>query len=1113
MKGQWILLFLLAIFVKKKTDSEENSIFCKIASPIASPCSITKISVINFLHVTKRLLKSDLDQRSIPQATSTPTFLLLLLAGDISLNPGPRPPKFPCLICQKACKWTTPCVRCDSCHGWYHQNCMAMPDQIFQALNNISWECVHCGLPNFSLTLFDTIIVNDTNSFSALNSTHVDTSGSEVSFSCPGATSSPTSTSGRLTTGGTNLKYQQRKEHPMRIVVVNCQSVQGKKPLIENLSDATGADVIIGTESWLKNDINSNEVFPDGFVAYRKDRHKSEGGGVFILVSSRYESCEPDELFNSPECELLWVKVKIKGQKDLFISSMYRSQTTRPGYFDPLRDCLQKIPQDAHIWLGGDFNLPDIDWPSNSFIPCGQYPALSKELLSVTSDFNLEQINHKPTRITEDVSNVLDLFFTNNTTLVTNADTLPGISDHDILVIESSLRPFTPKKPPRNIFQYKKADFNAIQQELDNGFEHFKNETSTMCPEDMWKIFKDKIHQLMKQFIPTKVVKFGNQSKPWISQKIKNQRKKLQRCHKLAKRSANSKDRKHYTEMRSKVQKLERQAYWKYINDLIEPPPEESSHSANNQKKFWTYIKSLRRDNTGVAPLKDQGILYSSAKDKANILNQQYYSVFTQEDLTNIPSPNGQPFPAMDDILVTEDGVRKLLQLTNPHKASGPDGIPARFLKECASSLAPYLTLVFNCTLSHGQVPNDWKTANVSAIFKKGNRSSASNYRPVSLTSLICKIQEHIIVSSIMRHLNQHNILTDAQHGFRPRRSCETQLLTLCHELSTSLDNSKQTDLVILDFSKAFDRVPHKRLLNKLQHYGVRGSTLPWISAFLSNRSQQVVLDGEISDQVPVVSGVPQGTVLGPLLFLLFINDLPDLLKSKVRLFADDCIVYREIRSINDCNILQDDLNILANWEKTWGMSFHPQKCNVMSCFKTRSSIKFNYKLKGHILELSNCSKYLGVTLSNDLSWKPHIQNIVSKANSRLGFLKRNLKSANKTTKANAYFALVRPHLEYCNSVWSPHTKDLKNLLEQVQRRSARYVCSDYSYESSVTAMLQLLQWDTLESRRTKAQLTMLFKILNSMVDIDPTHFVSVSANKTRSKHSKKLNHNYIIEN
>ena len=229
-----------------------------------------------------------------------------------------------------------------------------------------------------------------------------------------------------------------------------------------------------------------------------------------------------------------------------------------------------------------------------------------------------------------------------------------------------------------------------------------------------------------------------------------------------------------------------------------------------------------------------------------------------------------------------------------------------------------HLAVIFNKSLQTGTVPDDWKTSDVSAVFKKGQRYDPANYRPVSLTCLCCKMLEHIIVSNVMTHVDGHNILTDCQHGFRAR-SCKTQLVTLLHDLASTLDKGTQKDMVVLDFSKAFDRVPRGRLLKKIYHFGIRGNSHRWISSFLLGRTQRVVVEGCTSDSVPVVSGVPQGSVLGPLLFLLFINDLPDKIKSKTRLFTDDCIVYRPIKDPEDYAVLQQDLHTLAKWESKWG--------------------------------------------------------------------------------------------------------------------------------------------------------------------------------------------------
>jgi len=246
-----------------------------------------------------------------------------------------------------------------------------------------------------------------------------------------------------------------------------------------------------------------------------------------------------------------------------------------------------------------------------------------------------------------------------------------------------------------------------------------------------------------------------------------------------------------------------------------------------------------------------------------------------------------------------------------------------------------------------------------------------------------------------------------------------------------------------MDFAKVFDKVSHSRLLLKLDHYGIRGTTLQWISSFLHNRSQRVVLEGESSDASPVTSGVPQGTVLGPILFLIFINDLPQHANHcTVRLFADDCVLQMEVRDESDCLKLQEDIDNIGRWEEVWLMEFNPTKCEVMSVPASRKPINHKYTLHGQELRRTKQTKYLGLTIQSDLRWNNHVGNIVSKANRTLGLLRRNLKVASKPAKELAYQGLVRPQVEYGSVVWDPHTKNLTHQVEMVQRRSARFVCN-----------------------------------------------------------------------
>ena len=305
-----------------------------------------------------------------------------------------------------------------------------------------------------------------------------------------------------------------------------------------------------------------------------------------------------------------------------------------------------------------------------------------------------------------------------------------------------------------------------------------------------------------------------------------------------------------------------------------------------------------------------------------------------------------------------------------------------------------------------------------------------------------------------------------------------------------------------MDFSKAFDVVPHQRLLNKLNFYGIRGNALKWIEAFLTGRTQQVVVDGEMSDIAPVTSGVPQGSVLGPILFLTFINDKPETVSSRCRLFADDSIIYREVLTESDCVSLQEDLGKLEQWEKTWGMSFNPTKCNIIHMSRKKDPLLHTYHIKGTNLEAVENATYLGINVAKDLSWNRQVSRVAAKGNRMLGFVKRNVVTTSRSTKELAYNSLVRPTMEYASSVWCPYYKNQIYDIEMVQRRAARYCLHAYTKKESVTTMLQMLKWETLEQRRLKARVVMGYRVVNDLVMIPKDQLIP-NTSSTRGHHMK----------
>jgi hypothetical protein len=834
-------------------------------------------------------------------------------------------------------------------------------------------------------------------------------------------------------------------------------------------------------------------------------------GGVFI--AAKKDLIMDRELDLETDCEILWCKFDIRGSKTLHVGAYYRPNEGDEASIDQLEASLLRIGnRDENILLAGDFNFPGWNWKESKLKPCNQ-PNLHHRFGEILDDRGLVQIVDKPTRD----RNTLDLIITNTPSKVVRVDVIPGVSDHDCPLVELDVKPIRRVQKPRKVPMYKKARWDTLASELETiGADIRRLATTTTTPVNtLWKMFQKAIKEGIEKHIPWKTLK-SKDSLPYITREIEKLIKRRDRLYKRRKRSQKNFD--HSTvkyqnqdsklkDIKREIQKKTRRAFWAHIESIITPMEnEEGKYTC--MKRFWSFIKHRKKDYEGVAPLKHQGQTHIDPTEKANIMNQQFESVFTQEAPINPDLlPKQSVHPTMDDIDITEPGVLKLLQQLKVHKAAGPDQIGPRVLKELASTIAPILTVIFKRSYETGEVPDEWRTANVLPIYKKGQKNDAANYRPISLTCISCKLLEHIITSSIMRHANTHNLLYQLQHGFRSMRSCETQLIEFVADIANVTQKGAQTDIMIMDFSKAFDKVGHVKLVQKLHHYGIQGKTNRWIESFLTQRKQTVVLEGERSYEANVISGVPQGSVLGPSLFLFYINDIPDLITSRVRLFADDTVMYLAIRSTRDAETLQSDLQKLGEWERKWQMEFHPGKCQVLSITRNRQVIKYDYTLHGKKLEHVSTAKYLGVTLSHDLRWNQHITNITNKANRTLGFLRRNLQINHPQLKTTAYNSLVRPSVEYATTVWDPYTKDNIRKVEMVQRRAARFTLNRYRNRSSVSDMIEELGWQSLEVRREHQRLMMLYKIRNGLVAVDGKQYLNPVYRQTRHSHSQA----YII--
>ena len=523
----------------------------------------------------------------------------------------------------------------------------------------------------------------------------------------------------------------------------------------------------------------------------------------------------------------------------------------------------------------------------------------------------------------------------------------------------------------------------------------------------------------------------------------------------------------------------------------------------NDSKSFYAYVRSKQNVQDKVGPLEDSaGNIISQGFLMAEDLNGYFSSVFTKEDISSLPVADAKFQGAKSDYLgplvVTPELVAKAMK---NNKSPGVDGIPPKLLMETVEQISIPLARVFNLSLKEGVVPFEWKEANIISLFKKGSRNKSENYRPVSLTSVICKLLERLIKDHMVDFLVKHKLLNSSQHGFLKARSCLTNMLCFLEEITKWIDVGSPVDIIYLDFQKAFDKVPHQRLLLKLKAHGIGDSITDWIEQWLTDRRQRVVVDGEVSKWKSVLSGVPQGSVLGPILFLIYINDLDDNITSNVLKFADDTKLFRKVNTDGDKQHLQNDLDRLMKWSEKWQMLFNFGKCK---CLHTgHGNLNVNYKMGDTVLGTTVKEKDLGVTISADMKVSEQCGFAASKGNQILGLIRRNITCKGKKLIIPLYKAIVRPHFEYCIQARRPYRKKDIDTLERIQRRATKMIpeLRDLSYEKR----LKECGLTTLETRRLRGDQIEVFKILNGYENIDRNMFFSLKKDSRTRGHEVKL--------
>ena len=838
------------------------------------------------------------------------------------------------------------------------------------------------------------------------------------------------------------------------------------------------------TETWL-DESTPNSVFHccDRYEIFRKDR-TSHGGGVAIFVRRDLKSRQiHSDVFD--ELEMVSVLVKCNSQNVIF-SCFYRPNVQNVEILKPLETALIFLNSPkAPLILAGDFNLPAVVWS----IPWAPSLYQQDKFLDMFLSLGLYQMVLAKTRL----HNTLDLFFSNEPFLISDVLVQPSISDHDVVTCNINVCDANVSTNCETAkYNWAKANSAAIFTALENinWVLIFGNYSPSV--DSMWVKFVDICHHIISCFVPTKATYSTNKKRSFYPNSVKNLIRKKHKLYSVRNSSIAALEK---FKQFSKLCKLKvREFHLEKESEVLRQP---------NVKKFYDFVNSRLNSRPHLTTLIKNDIVYEESMDCARILNEQYASVFVTDD--------GNPYDmqqrsdsVISDLLITRIHVTDSIKCLKRRGAMGIDDIPAAFYKDFAIPLSIPLQMIFQKSLNCGKIPNDWKKALVVPVFKhKGKRTDPSSYRPISLTCIASKIMERIIRNVVYDHLDLNNLITRHQHGFVNRKSTETQLLECVNDWTKSVDERKGVDVVYLDVSKAFDSVSHVKLLTKMERYGIKDKILLWVKDFLKDRTQQVRLNGILSDPTGVISGVPQGSVLGPLLFILFMNDIVDVCKdSVIKIFADDSKLYMNSGSIFEHQALLNDLKRVFHWMKVNQLSVAEQKCMVLHI--GHSNPNFEYFVNGVKIPCVNKVKDLGVTICADLKFSHHCNEIATKAFQKSNLFFRAFLCRDPNFLRAVYITYIRSGLEYCSSVWNPYlAKDIK-LVESVQRRFTKRMPGMRSL--SYRERLGILDLSTLEIRRLYSDLCHCYKIVNNIENLQFNDFFESHTNHYSHRgHSKIL--------
>lgn len=887
----------------------------------------------------------------------------------------------------------------------------------------------------------------------------------------------------------------------------NCRGLRSKLHTLYMNILLHNYDIIILTETWLTSDIYDNELMDSRYVLFRSDRDRvatgrRDGGGVLVAVrrslstDARVRIVAPPPLpppaaTPLPAAIVDYVTIALEFNTNTYtISAAYIPDSQKYDVYLSYVSYLLNVYEcfkDTYFFVIGDFNLPSLEWRPNytHMLPLHTSPFCRSVnlLISFLTETKSFQFNH----IRNKTSKILDLFISNKT----GCNLLPApvplvpidgfhIPFYATVPTERDCRHMQSKPQSKHCFH--RADYKVINDEIIGTDWNllFKNKPS----ESVVHTFYETLYSIISKNVPTKIIKkssfpiwfnsslrhiFTNKKNAWIKWKKYN----------------NLSDYESFAMFRDRLKINSEMCYKNYITKV-----EESIK--NNIKYFWSYIANKKKNNDIPSCVYYREIMSSEPRDICNMYSTYFRSVFepsTVPDGYNIGSSTHTVDNPTSDLIISDlnftlDNVRSELRRLDPTKGTGADNIPPLFLKYTADTICFPVQYIFNLCIREGVFPHIWKVARITPIYKEGLKKDVENYRPISILPSLSKLFERLIHNAVYPSL--HNIIIPQQHGFVRRRSTVTNLLVYTTEIFRNLDKNKQTDSVYTDIKKAFDRVDHRILLDKIAYNGIRGNLWRWFKSYITNRSQKVVINGFESDLVPISSGVPQGSILGPLLFILYINDIKNCFKfCNFLLYADDLKVYHTINNYQDHLNFQQDLDRFSAYCLKNNLLLSINKCKSITFTRKLNVSSYTYVLCNTNLEKVQIIKDLGITLDSKLTLDVHIENITARGFKMFNFVIRSsIYFKNEITYLLLYKSLVRSQLEYAVSVWNPLYKCYIKNIERVQKKFLR--CMHYKLCHNIIPYEKLLnkyKLLDLSSRRQQLDVMLLYDLVHNRYD------------------------------